>query len=90
MEMAVNGPGGGTANNAAVKGTRYLRKKQVQPKILMEKDHSIFIAFAPKDHPKIAISVYIENGGFGATYAAPVASLMIEKVFNRFYYKALC
>jgi penicillin-binding protein 2 len=42
-------------------------------------DHSIFIAFAPKDDPKIAIAVYVENAGFGATYAAPVASLMIEK-----------
>jgi penicillin-binding protein 2 len=43
------------------------------------KNHSVFIAFAPKDNPKIAIAVYIENAGFGATYAAPVASLMIEK-----------
>ncbi|MBK7131766.1 MAG: penicillin-binding protein 2 [Bacteroidales bacterium] len=43
------------------------------------KDHSIFIAFAPKDNPEIAIAVYIENAGYGATYAAPVASLMIEK-----------
>jgi penicillin-binding protein 2 len=43
------------------------------------KDHSIFIAFAPKDNPRIAIAVYIENAGYGATYAAPVASLMIEK-----------
>jgi penicillin-binding protein 2 len=43
------------------------------------KDHSIFIAFAPKDDPKIAIAVYVENAGFGATYAAPVASLMMEK-----------
>ena len=43
------------------------------------KDHSIFIAFAPKDDPKIAIAVFVENAGFGATYAAPVASLMIEK-----------
>ncbi|MFD1551497.1 penicillin-binding protein 2 [Putridiphycobacter roseus] len=42
-------------------------------------DHSIFIAFAPKDDPKIAISVYIENAGFGGTWAAPIASLMIEK-----------
>ncbi len=42
-------------------------------------DHSIFIAFAPKDDPKIAIAVYIENAGFGSTYAAPIASLMIEK-----------
>ncbi len=42
-------------------------------------DHSIFIAFAPKEHPKIAISVYVENAGFGSTWAAPMASLMIEK-----------
>ncbi len=43
------------------------------------KDHSIFYGFAPKDDPKIAIAVYVENAGFGATYAAPIASLMIEK-----------
>ena len=42
-------------------------------------DHSIFVAFAPKDNPKIAIAVMIENGGFGATIAGPIASLMIEK-----------
>lgn len=41
-------------------------------------DHSVFFAFAPKDNPKIAIAVYVENAGFGATYAAPIASLMIE------------
>jgi len=39
----------------------------------------LFIAFAPKDDPRIAIAVFVENAGFGATYAAPVASLMIEK-----------
>ncbi|NRB50679.1 MAG: penicillin-binding protein 2 [Saprospiraceae bacterium] len=43
------------------------------------KDHSIFFAFAPKDKPKIAIAVYVENGTWGGTYAAPIASLMIEK-----------
>jgi penicillin-binding protein 2 len=42
-------------------------------------DHSAFMAFAPKDDPKIAISVYVENSGFGATYAAPIASLLVEK-----------
>ncbi len=42
-------------------------------------NHSAFIAFAPKDDPKIAISVIIENSGYGATWAAPLASLMIEK-----------
>ena len=43
------------------------------------KDHSIFEAFAPMDKPKIAVAVYVENGGYGATYAAPIAGLMIEK-----------
>ena len=46
-------------------------------------DHSIFIAFAPKDNPKIAIAVYVENGGFGSTWAAPIASLMIDKYINK-------
>ncbi|MFK7934498.1 MAG: penicillin-binding protein 2 [Saprospiraceae bacterium] len=46
-------------------------------------DHSIFFAFAPKYNPQIAIAVYIENGGFGGTYAAPLASLMIEKYLTR-------
>jgi len=43
------------------------------------KDHSIFFCFAPKDDPQIAIAVYVENAGFGGTYAAPIASLLIEK-----------
>ena len=42
-------------------------------------DHSIFVAFAPKDNPKIAIAILVENGGYGATIAGPIASLMIEK-----------
>jgi penicillin-binding protein 2 len=42
-------------------------------------DHSVFFCFAPKDDPKIAIAVYIENAGFGGTYAAPIASLLIEQ-----------
>ncbi|MCK9218895.1 MAG: penicillin-binding protein 2 [Bacteroidales bacterium] len=47
------------------------------------KNHSIFIAFAPKDNPQIAISVVCENAGFGATWAAPIASLMIEKYLKK-------
>ena len=45
-------------------------------------DHSVFMAFAPKDHPQIAVSVYVENGIWGSTYAAPIASLVIEKYLN--------
>ena len=43
------------------------------------KDHSLFIGFAPIDNPKIAVAVVVENAGFGATWAAPIASLMIEQ-----------
>jgi len=42
-------------------------------------DHSIFIAFAPKENPKIALAVFVENGYWGGRWAAPIASLMIEK-----------
>lgn len=42
-------------------------------------DHAVFIGFAPKDNPKIAISVFVENSGFGGTWAAPIASLLMEK-----------
>ena len=46
-------------------------------------DHSVFIAFAPKEDPQIAIAVYVENGGFGSTWAAPNASLMVEKYLKK-------
>lgn len=42
-------------------------------------DHSVFMAFAPKDNPKIAIAVYVEEAGFGGNWAAPISSLMMEK-----------
>lgn len=45
-------------------------------------DHSVFMGFAPKDDPKIAIAVYVENGGFGAEYGVPIGSLMMEQYIN--------
>ena len=45
-------------------------------------DHSVFYAFAPKDDPKIALAVYVENAGFGGDIAAPIAGLVIEKYMN--------
>lgn len=62
----------GTAENYSV-----INGKRVQLR-----DHSLFAAFAPKENPKIAVAVIVENSGFGATYAAPIASLMIEKYLN--------
>lgn len=47
------------------------------------KDNSIFIAFAPRENPKIAIAVMVQNAGFGGSYAAPIATLMIEKYLKR-------
>ena len=59
----------GTAENYAKIGGKRVKLE----------DHSIFVAFAPKDNPKIAIAVMVENGGFGARVAGPIVSLMIEK-----------
>ena len=42
-------------------------------------DHSILVAFAPKENPKIALAIFVENGGYGSTIAAPITSLLIEK-----------
>ncbi len=54
-------------------------KTRIDGKIVKLPDHSIFIAFGPKDNPKIVVTVFVENGGYGATIAAPIATLMIEK-----------
>lgn len=77
MYLAVNGKDGGTARNAAIRGVELCGKTGTAEN--PGKDHSIFMAFAPKENPKIAIAVYVENGGFGSTWAAPIASLIVEK-----------
>lgn len=46
------------------------------------KDHSAFMGFAPLNNPKIAVAVYVENGGWGATYGVPIGKLIIEKYIN--------
>jgi penicillin-binding protein 2 len=78
MEAAVNGGAGATASIAALRDIIVCGKTGTAQNP-HGKSHSIFVAFAPKDDPRIAIAVYVENAGFGATYAAPVGSLMIEK-----------
>ena len=81
MRMAVNEPGG-TARRARVEGVVVSGKTGTAQNPHGE-DHSVFIAFAPYDNPKIAIVVFVENAGFGGVWAAPIASLMIEKYLNR-------
>lgn len=80
MDMAVNGPpgSGSTGRIAAIPGITVCGKTGTSQNP-HGNDHSVFVAFAPKHNPQIAIAVYVENAGFGATWAAPIASLMIEK-----------
>jgi len=78
MDLVVNGGAGSTARNAKIRGIQVCGKTGTAENP-HGNDHSIFIAFAPKDDPQIAVAVYVENQGFGTTYAAPIASLMIEK-----------
>jgi penicillin-binding protein 2 len=78
MERATSA---GTARRASVPGIRVAAKTgtaENPPK----KDHSLLVCFAPVDNPKIAISIIVENGGFGNTWAAPLASLMMERYLN--------
>jgi len=78
MDLVVNGGPGSTARNARIQDITVCGKTGTAENP-HGNDHSIFIAFAPKEDPGIAIAVYVENQGFGTTYAAPIASLMIEK-----------
>ena len=71
---------GGTAPLAQIPGISVCGKTGTSQNV--GQDHSVFFAFAPKEDPKIAIAVFIENGGWGGTYAAPIASLMMEKYIN--------
>ena len=83
MYRAVNsGYGsGGTASVAAVEGLDICGKTGTAQNPHGD-DHSVFICFAPRDNPQIAVAAYVENGGFGATWAAPIASLLVEKYLN--------
>jgi penicillin-binding protein 2 len=77
MEGAVYWPGG-TARKAQIDSIVVCGKTGTAQNPHGD-DHSVFICFAPKDDPKIAIAAYVENGGFGATWAVPIASLLMEK-----------
>ena len=83
MYRAVNSGfgSGGTASIAAVEGLDICGKTGTAQNP-HGNDHSVFICFAPKNNPKIAVAAYVENGGFGATWAAPIASLLTEMYLN--------
>lgn len=82
MDIAVNGGSGSTARIARMQDIIICGKTGTAENP-HGADHSIFVAFAPKDDPQIAIAAYVENEGFGSTWAAPIASLMIEKYLKK-------
>lgn len=76
----------GTARGAAIDGIIVCgktgtaeNKARINGKIEKLKDHSLFVGFAPRDNPKIAIAVIVENSGFSTAYAVPIASILMEK-----------
>jgi penicillin-binding protein 2 len=86
---AVYGPGG-TASGLGLDGIEICGKTgtaenylKVNGKRVKLQDHSIFVAFAPKVNPKIAIAVFVENGYWGKRWAGPITSLMIEKYLKK-------
>jgi penicillin-binding protein 2 len=75
MELVVEA---GTARRAQIEGIPVAGKTGTSQNPHGE-DHSVFIAYAPADDPKIAVGVIIENAGYGSTAAAPIATLLIEQ-----------
>lgn len=79
----------GTARVAQIPGINICAKtgtaenyRMIDGKRTKLKDNSLFVCFAPRENPKIAIAVVVENAGYGATWAAPIASLLLEKYLN--------
>ena len=71
----VSGGKTGTAQVVGLKaGEKYIESKVAE----RHRDHALFIAYAPADKPKIALAVIVENSGFGARYAAPIARKVID------------
>ena len=71
----------GTAAASKIKGVRVCGKTGTAQNP-HGKDHSLFVGYAPRENPKIAIGIMVENGGWGADWAAPIATLMMEKYLN--------
>ncbi len=77
MYLAVNGGAHSTAGWVRIPGIELCGKTGTAQNPHGE-NHSVFMSFAPRENPKIAIAVYMENAGWGGSWAAPVASLMTE------------
>jgi penicillin-binding protein 2 len=76
----------GTARVAAIPGINICaktgtaeNKMVLDGRVIQLKDNSMFVCFAPREDPKICVAVVVQNGGFGSTWAAPIASLLVEK-----------
>lgn len=80
MRRVVEEPGG-TARGARIPGITICGKTGTAENPHGQ-DHAVFICFAPMENPKIAMAVYVENSGFGGTWAAPIASLLVEQYLN--------
>ncbi len=78
MWMAANTEGGTVRSMGMVPGLEICGKTGTAQNP-HGRDHSVFMGFAPRNDPRIAIYVYVENGGFGASAAVPIGSLLIEK-----------
>ena len=83
MSMAVSGTvqDGATATMARIPGVEVCGKTGTAENP-HGADHSVFICFAPRENPKIAVAAYVENAGFGGTWACPISSLLVEKYLN--------
>ncbi|MDR3245166.1 MAG: penicillin-binding protein 2, partial [Prevotellaceae bacterium] len=80
MNLATKGMGG-TASRAQIPGIEVCGKTGTSQNP-HGKNHSVFVCFAPKENPKIAVAVLVENSGAGGSFAAPIASLVMEKYLN--------
>ncbi|HPT51914.1 MAG TPA: penicillin-binding transpeptidase domain-containing protein, partial [Bacteroidales bacterium] len=79
MKLAITS---GTARSAAIEGIEMVGKTGTAQNP-HGNDHSVFACFGPADNPQIAVFVLVENAGWGATVAAPIASLIVEYYINR-------
>ena len=77
--IASTEPQTGTAQVFSVGQTEKYNEKEVAERL---RDHALFVAFAPADDPKLAVAVLVENGGFGASAAAPIARAIFDAYFS--------